>query len=886
MVQMDVSEHVAQPPASRRRFSPFAARTDREHEMVINRLVFGGLIFGYLANTTGNELYNLNKLLGISIFYLLGGLFFFLLIIFFKRPSPLRRVLAMMLDLGTLSFGLHVGGEITAILYPMYLWIIFGNGFRFGVAYLFVAQAIGLLGFLIVCLTDNYWSSHPPLAFGLVAGLVVIPTYTSTLIRKLSHAKQQAEQASKQKSLFLASVSHELRTPLNAVIGLSEILQTTKLDADQQEMTHTIRSSGQALLDHINDILQFSRFEAGQMPCELVRFDLHEMLSEVAAMVRAQAFNKPLDVNLQISACVPGPVLGDRKHLHEILVNLAGNAVKFTDSGYVLINVRLEESEAAGLILRFDVSDSGIGVAEDARERIFESFTQADETIINSFGGTGLGLAIAKQLVMLNGGRIGVESELGVGSNFWFDFRVEIDRSDMEGHPVPSSFDLNPVLVSAAPDAADLVAQLETLGAMPRLVHDLKAARLLDDPGDAVGRPGVPLMFDMRGMPGPVDVQVMDELLALRREKRSLILIDNRSVVRPPPELYPFQTVMPWLPQKGELDNVWRIALLPDLMQLRKRKISLEKALAQQEIPSLRVLVAEDNRTNQKVIRRILEGAGQQVRIVDDGRLALEVLSAEPFDIVLMDLNMPRMSGIEAARLYRESVPAALRVPIIALTADATLVTQAACEAAGMAACATKPIQPELLFALIRRHALGDHEKKHILSDDDHEPEGQGGLEEGGLAEDGFAEGACELEPIGRDRETRSPGAALASASEPSTRAAPAVVDHATLARLRQLGGADFCFDVTKTFLLDGAEILQELRRAVHEEDDEAFRDLVHALRSSAANVGAFVIYEICLQLRDVDRDDLLLQGQEHVEQIARNFERVRDALGELDDAA
>jgi two-component system sensor histidine kinase RpfC len=234
-----------------------------------------------------------------------------------------------------------------------------------------------------------------------------------------------------------------------------------------------------------------------------------------------------------------------------------------------------------------------------------------------------------------------------------------------------------------------------------------------------------------------------------------------------------------------------------------------------------------------------------------------------------MDINMPIMSGIEAARLYCESVPAALRVPIIALTADATPVTQAACEAAGMVACATKPIQPELLFSLIRQHALDDRvEGQHPL-DDNHEPEGEGALR-----------------PENRDPETHAFGAALTSASELPTHAAPVVIDHATLARLRQLGGNEFCSDVTKTFLLDGAEILQELRRAVHDKNDEAFRDLVHALRSSAANVGAFMIYENCLQLRDIDRDDLLLLGREHVEQITQNFEKVRNALSELDNAA
>ena len=832
----------------------FADRADTEHEMVMNRLVIGTLILIYLLVTKMWDREGaLLPFLTITC-YVLGSFGILAHILRHRGASPARRIVAMAMDLGTLSFGLYVGGSITALLYPIYLWVIFGNGFRFGIPYLFAASGMSVAGFGVVAFTADYWSGHTLLATGLLIGLVVIPAYAATLIAKLSRAKREAEEASRQKSLFLASVSHELRTPLNAIIGLSDLLKDTSLDANQHAMADTIQSAGTNLLEHINHILDYSRLEAGQMPSQRADFDLHHCLREAVAMVSAQAGLKGVQAAYAISGDVPAMAHGDRRQFLEILVNLAGNAVKFTQDGYVLVRAAVATHDETGFILEVAVTDTGIGIAPEARDRIFESFTQADETIINSFGGTGLGLAIVRQLVTLNGGEISVESTPGKGSTFRFSLRLghalvqEGPVEDGAGSPVTGPA---PILVTQAIDGPALMHRFTQAGHLPRLVPDALAARAIIEGDRARGAGPAVLIIDAEG--------VKEDPVEIRREVAATDGLHDRSTVLiggETPSDDACLSFVTWLQRDAHshlLRNALRIAALPS-QRLRLRSESPQGEQAQ--LARLNILVAEDNATNQKVIAKILERAGHASTIVGDGRAALQAMldqGRNAFDLVLMDVNMPEMNGIEATRHYCARIPHAQRIPVIALTADATPEGRAACLAAGMAACATKPILPQHLFRVIGE-VIGAHR---------------------GEAGPGDVLECTSAMPV--------PDAASSRESKAATRA---IIDPETFSRLGQLGGNGFRREVAESFLADAQDIIVDLDQAVATGDAEAVRDLLHAMRSSAANVGAVGIFEFCLSLRDVDDATLAREGAAQLAVLRSRYDEARAALTELARAA
>jgi two-component system sensor histidine kinase RpfC len=678
-------------------------RPDSEHELTLSRLAlsmvaFLALFIGYLGGSEEHRLF-LGKI-GIYFIAFTGAtLFLFVHLLIYPGVSRFRRLLGIPIDIGCVAYLMHSGDELTAFTYPIFLWAIFGNGFRFGVKYLFIAAIVGFLAFLAVIVTTPFWRDNRELSGGLLAGLIILPVYVSVLIRRLSEAKRQAEEASRAKSLFLASLSHELRTPLNAVIGLSDMLAGAQLPREQADMARTIGKSGRSLLNLINSLLDLSRMEIGKKP-QMGVFALHEMLHDIRDMLNVQARAKGIDLVLRLDPHLPQHVQGSMRHFEEVLINLVGNAVKFTSQGSVRIDARVVGKSDETMRLRLEVTDTGIGIAPEAQARIFESFTQADETIIDRFGGTGLGLAIARQLVVAHDGEIGVESVLGQGSTFWFEMQVGTVSEDE--------------IVAQAPVA-------------------------------------------------------------------------------------PVRSIRP-----------------------------------------LRILVAEDNRTNQMVIAQILKQDGHEAVMVENGDLAVEALLQETFDLVLMDLNMPVMNGLDAAKFYAFAMVGQDRVPVIALTADATAQTAEKCRAAGMVDCLNKPIEPQALLDAVAQYAL---------------------------------KGA----PVAVASTQATPDEAPVSA-EP--------IDPRALSDLEKLGGKTFVSEIVAQFISDAALVLQNLGAAVQAQDVTGFRDHAHALRSCAANVGAQAVYRRCLDLRDIDEGELARAGLSHVRALERDFASACGILRPLVQAA
>jgi two-component system sensor histidine kinase RpfC len=816
-------------------------RPDGEHEIVVNRLVIGILILGYVMFAEP-----FTPVFYFATLFATAAAAFFAHMLWRPGTSEARCAIGRFVDLGALSYGIHLGDATTAILYPLYLWVIFGNGFRFGLPALRSAALIGVTGFGLAIATTPFWHDNVQLSIGLLVGLIVLPAYAGTLIKKLSRAKLAAEEASRAKSLFLASVSHELRTPLNAVIGMTDLLEGTELDAEQRDMARTAGDAGRTLLGLIDELLNFSRLEAGRMPRQAVDFDLHQVLAEARGMLIAQAREKNLRLGLYVTPRTPYRLHGEARHVRDVLINLIGNAVKFTENGGVVAAVDMVGGTPERPRLRFEVTDTGIGIAPEARSRIFESFTQADETIINSHGGTGLGLAICRQLVELQGGVIEVESELGAGSTFSFELDFDLASATADLPEVRPAAEL--VAVGANEErAASLVAALAAGGhsAVPA-ASPREAIRILGAGPAHVRRI---VVIDAEGSASDGEAIAGAINAADEETLFEIALIDPRLAPGLPEiELRLLcASTAPSAPDATTLATMVRIASVGALVGRGAPRSAPATSEAAQARRRLSILVAEDNRTNQKVITKVLERAGHDVRIAENGELALDALTERAFDLVLMDVNMPVLDGIECTKLYRFASIGKKRVPIVALTADATPDARSRCLDAGMDGCLTKPIEPERLLAMIDEIAGGEPDKA--------------------------VEAAERSEPVDEEIVANI-------ARHPNFRPAKrVVVDRRTLAELEELGGPGFVHDLVGEFIGDAASVLRSLDAAVRAGEPGVFREQAHALRSGAANIGARGIYELCLSYRNIGPLDLALHGAEHVRSLEAEFERVRTTL-------
>lgn len=843
-------------------------RRDSELEQSIVRIIVGVVLLSYFAYIGESRLhsdieFHLDALIVIGAF-LAVALSISLCIVFWRGDVPIRRVTAIVLDVGTLSYLFLIGGSHAAPLYFLYQWIIIGNGFRFGKNYLFISLALSLIGFGWVILTVPYWISEPGLSVGLWIGTLMISIYFSTLVGRLYKVLDHAEVANNAKRQFICAVSHELRTPLNAIIGMVDLMKSTKVDREQKEMLDCMTTTSQVMLSQIEDVLDFSKIEAGKMSVENTRFDLYRLVQSILGIFHYRI--DPLAIELLNStACdVPCFLHGDPHHLRQILVNLLGNSVKFTEQGRITLCVRRKYQTATTVRLKFSVKDTGIGIPQEAQSRIFDSFTQAEETIARRYGGTGLGTTISKQLVELMGGEIGFHSVQGQGSEFWFELDFDIAPIDILEKKAMGSAPIRSMIISGDPKAEILLTDLTNHSSIPPvLACDFDEALAAIEQSILLGKP-IRLIFIHEKFPSnfsdsDYQQRLQSRVLAIRDVANdlpvTLVLMSENDIqkafVEEAAESIGFSAVL-HLPYESEwltnLLHAHAIILSSDFPK-KNMVIAADAELAlpvanlapKFDDSAYKVLVAEDNPTNRKVIQKILERAGHHCTLAKDGEDALDKIEKKEFDAIILDMNMPGMTGMDVARMYRLMRGNMTRAPIIMFSANVTPEAREESIEAGADEFLPKPIQVNLFL-----QTLQDLVMEFKLS---------------GPPEIGSA--------------TVTPKSRLKLWHPSET-----VLELQNLSDLEKVSkDPKFLDDLILEFITENKRLLQSLEIALRELKIDEVKEILHAIKGSALSIGAISLKLMCKRIEKLNPLEMEACSNEILQELRVVFSKLCEEL-------